>query len=148
MSKSILFVLIFISANTFSQDVAFRQKHFLIERGVAINGYDPVSYFLGKPQKGKIKFNHEGVVYQFVNEANLNLFKKSPTKYEPAFGGWCAYAMGAKAKKVDIDPKNYKIQNGVLFLFYKDFFSNTLDDWNKDEANLKKKAELNWKKLQ
>ncbi len=148
MSKSILFVLIFISANTFSQDVAFRQKHFLIERGVAINGYDPVSYFLGKPQKGEIKFNHEGVVYQFVNEANLNLFKKSPTKYEPAFGGWCAYAMGAKAKKVDIDPKNYKIQNGVLFLFYKDFFSNTLDDWNKDEANLKKKADLNWKKLQ
>jgi YHS domain-containing protein len=146
--KSILFAFLLLSTLAFGQEVALRQKHFLLEDGVAINGYDPVSYFSGKPQKGKIAFNYGGIVYQFLNEANLNLFKKSPAKYEPAYGGWCAYAMGAKGKKVSVDPENFKIVNGSLLLFYKNVFSNTLDDWNENEAPLKKKADLNWKKFQ
>ncbi|PGH38000.1 MAG: YHS domain protein, partial [Candidatus Nephrothrix sp. EaCA] len=33
------------------------------------------------------------------------------------------------------------------FLFYNALLNNTLTTWNKDEANLKKKADSNWKKL-
>ncbi len=147
--KKITFLFL-LSLNLFAQDAvnpALRQKHFLIEKGVAISGYDPVSYFSGKPQKGKIAYTNAGITYRFVSAANLETFKKNPAKYEPAYGGWCAYAMGAKGEKVEVDPENYKIVNGTLNLFYKNFFSNTLDDWNKDETKLKKQADANWPKL-
>lgn len=77
---------------------------------------------------------------------NKEEFIKNPAKYEPAYGGWCAYAMGSDGEKVSVDPKTFKIVNGRLNLFYNKFFNNTLDDWNKDEANLKKKADVNWQK--
>jgi YHS domain-containing protein len=127
--------------------VATRQKHFLLEKGVAISGYDAVSYFSGKPVKGKIAYLQNGIIYKFSSTENLEMFKKFPTKYEPAYGGWCAYAMGAKGEKVEVDPENYKIINGTLNLFYKNFFSNTLDDWNKNETKLKKQADINWTKI-
>ena len=146
MKYLLIILLAFTSLRSFAQeDVATRKKHFLIEKGVAISGYDPVSYFKGKPQKGKISFDYQGISYRFANDTNLEAFKKSPQKYEPAYGGWCAYAMGAKNKKVDVDPTNFKITNGVLYLFYKDFFSNTLDDWNEAEVTLTKQANINWK---
>ena len=72
---------------------------------------------------------------------------RNPQKYEPAYGGWCAYAMGAKGQKVSVDPETFKIVDGRLNLFYNKFFNNTLEDWNKDEGNLKKKAEANWQKI-
>lgn len=139
-----------LSFVAFSQEginVPTRQKHFLIEKGVALSGYDPVSYFTGKPQKGKIAYIQNGISYKFASATNLEMFKKNPAKYEPAYGGWCAYAMGAKGEKVEVDPENFKIVNGTLNLFYKNFFSNTLDDWNKEEAKLKKQADLNWTKI-
>ncbi len=148
--KKITVLFVFLSFVAFSQDalnVATRQKHFLIEKGAALSGYDPVSYFSGKPQKGKIVYQHGGITYKFATTANLEMFKKTPAKYEPAYGGWCAYAMGAKGEKVEVDPENYKIVNGNLNLFYKNFLSNTLDDWNKEEAKLKKQADANWLKI-
>jgi YHS domain-containing protein len=148
--KKITVFLVLLSFVAFSQEVtnlATRQKHFLIEKGVALSGYDPVSYFTGKPQKGKISYIQNGITYKFASTTNLEMFKKTPAKYEPAYGGWCAYAMGAKGEKVEVDPENFKIINGTLNLFYKNFFSNTIDDWNKDEAKLKKQADVNWIKI-
>ena len=147
--KKITVFLVLLSFVGFSQEVinlATRQKHFLVEKGVAISGYDPVSYFTSKPQKGKVAYIQNGITYKFASTANLEMFKKTPAKYEPAYGGWCAYAMGAKGEKVEVDPENFKIVNGTLNLFYKNFFSNTLDDWNKEEAKLKKQADANWMK--
>ena len=69
---------------------------------------------------------------------------KNPAKYEPQYGGWCAYAMGAKGEKVSVDPKTYKIVDGKLYLFYNRLFNNTLEDWNENEAKLKNKADANW----
>ncbi len=140
---------LFINQATAQDESAKRKSHFNIENSVAIYGYDPVSYFDNKPLEGKKtwKYAHQGITYQFANQANMDKFKVNPAKYEPAYGGWCAYAMGAKGEKVEIDPQTYKITNGRLFLFYNKFFSNTLKDWNKDEAKLFKKAEENWKKI-
>ncbi len=130
-------------------DPRIRKKEFNIDNGVALHGYDALSYFLGKPIKGNKKFTvvYEEVNYQFVNEQNAETFKKSPAKYEPAYGGWCAYAMGDRGEKVDFDPLTYKIKDGKLYVFYNKFFNNTLDKWNKDEPNLKKKADANWVKI-
>jgi len=117
--------------------------------GLAIDGYDPVSYFDGKPAEGDSKFSntHKGVTYLFSSLVNLNKFKANPEKYEPAYGGWCAYAMGENGEKVKIDPETYKIIEGKLFLFYNFWGNNTLSDWNKNEKSLKSKADLNWKKF-
>ena len=128
-------------------DTQLRKKHFWLNKeGVAMDGYDPVSYFTGKPKEGKadITLLQNGIIYRFADAKNRETFKANPAKYEPVFGGWCAYAIGVKAEKVVPDPQNYKIVDGKVNLFYKNFFSNTLTDWNEDEANLKIKASQNW----
>lgn len=149
--KTLLTIIVFalLTLKGFSQDANFRKKEYLLEKGVAISGFDPVSYFSEKPQKGKAAnaYTYESVTYQFVNAINLETFKKSPSKYEPQYGGWCAYAMGKSGEKVEIDPETYKVVNGKLYLFYHTFFSNTLPDWNKDENALKAKADANWGKI-
>ncbi len=147
-STYLFFISLFLSAPIVGQEAAVRQKHFLVEKGVAAQGYDVVSYFSQKAQKGKAEFTHNfgGINYRFANAVNLETFKKDPTKYEPQYGGWCAYAMGAKGEKVEINPETFKIVEGKLYLFYNHFFSNTLTDWNKDEAHLKKQADANWQK--
>lgn len=146
LNLSLLTLLTFAG---FSQDVNFRKKEYLLENGLAISGFDPVAYFLGKPQKGKAAhaYTYEGVKYQFANATNMESFKKNPMKYEPQYGGWCAYAMGKSGERVEIDPETYKVLNGKLYLFYHTFFSNTLANWNKDENTLKAKSDANWAKI-
>jgi len=52
--------------------------------------------------------------------------------------------MGNTNEKVEVDPKTFKIVDGQLYLFYNAYFTNTLLKWNKDEKNLKIKADKNW----
>ncbi len=132
-----------------AQSVAQRQKNFNLEKGIAIQGYDPVSYFSNKPVEGSKTYalQYQGVTYFFKNTTNLELFKKNPANYEPQYGGWCAYAMGAKGEKVEVDPETFKIIDNKLYLFYNKYFNNTLKSWNKDEAALKNKADANWGKF-
>ena len=144
-------VLIFSAVVSFSQDATVvRKKHFnLSKSGLAIDGYDPVAYFKNnKAIEGKKEFavNHQGAVYYFSSAENKDAFLKNPTAYEPQYGGWCAYAMGKNGDKVNVDPETFKIVNGKLYLFYNRFFNNTLTSWNKDEANLKTNADVNWQK--
>lgn len=151
MKKLVLLIFVaLLSATTLAQTIAKRKVEFNLERNVAIQGYDPVAYFTQKKAvKGKssITTSYEGVTYNFATQADKDLFLKNPEKYEPQYGGWCAYAMGANAEKVEVDPETFKIVNGKLNLFYNAFFNNTLKTWNKDEANLKAKADANWKKI-
>ena len=104
---------------------------------------------MGKPVEGKkdITFDYQGVTYRFATTADRDAFKASPVKYEPQYGGWCAYAMGASGEKVEVDPGTFKIVDGKLYLFYNRFFNNTLKTWNKDEAHLKPNADKNWMKF-
>jgi YHS domain-containing protein len=128
-----------------------RKKQYNLEKGgLAISGYDPVAYFTSqKAVEGSsdIALTNEGATYHFSTAQNRDLFKANPAKYEPQYGGWCAYAMGANGEKVDVDPGTFKLVNGKLYLFYNKFFNNTKKSWNKDEANLKAKADVNWAKF-
>lgn len=144
-----IMVLVCITSHSIAQATLARTKNFNIKKNVAIEGYDPVSYFDGKPLEGKssISYLHNGVPYHFANQTNLQKFKSSPEKYEPAYGGWCAYAMGETGEKVKIDPETFKIVDGKLNLFYNFWSNNTLKEWDKNEKNLKVKAEQNWKKF-
>ena len=149
MKKLIFLSLLFSAHLVVAQSDEARKKNFNIKKNIAIEGYDPVSYFDNKPIEGESKwaFSHKGVTYQFSSTANLAKFKTNPEKYEPAYGGWCAYAMGETGEKVKIDPETFKIVEGKLFLFYNFWGNNTLIDWNKTEKSLKAKADQNWKKF-
>ena len=151
-SSILLLFLGLMSLTSSAQDAnALRKKQFnLGDGGVAVKGYDPVAYFReNKAVKGSkdLSVYYQGVIYYFSSAANKEEFKKSPDKYEPQYGGWCAYAMGAKGEKVSIDPETFKIIGGKLYLFYNRLFNNTLTSWNKDETNLKQKADANWKNI-
>ncbi|MBS1680745.1 MAG: YHS domain protein [Bacteroidetes bacterium] len=132
-----------------AQSNDLRQHNFNVKNNIALEGYDPVSYFAGQPAEGneKISFAYKGITYFFSTLTNANKFKTNPASYEPAYGGWCAYAMGESGEKVKIDPETYKIVGGKLYLFYNFWGNNTLKVWNKNENKLKLKADNNWKKI-
>ncbi len=138
-----------LSVGLVSAETPAAVEHYNLDKNkLAVQGYDVVSYFLGEPVEGqqKISVTHEGVVYRFTNHENHEAFVKEPAKYKPAYGGWCASAM-AFGKKVEIDPKNFKIVNGRLMLFYRSFFQNALTDWNKNEKEWLPKADEHWLKI-
>ena len=150
MKKLVLFVLLFVSVFSFAQNDSKRIAQYNVENKVAIQGYDPVAYFnQGKALKGKKEISalYQGVIYKFLSKENKDAFLKNPSKYEPQYGGWCAYSMGSSGGKVEINPETFKIIDGKLYLFYNEYFNNTLKSWNKDENNLKSKADTNWKKF-
>lgn len=115
--------------------------------GAILHGYDAVSYFKSdKPQKGdsKIKTEFDGATYFFATEVNKQEFLKSPQKYVPQYGGWCAYAVASSKSKVDVDPMSFLIQDGRLLVFYNGFFNDTRKKWKEDPASFLKKADANW----
>jgi YHS domain-containing protein len=126
--------------------------HNLLGESVAAGGYDPVSYFPeggGKPAKGLIEFSeeHGGVTYRFASERNRETFRKDPDMYQPQYGGWCAWAVGAIRKRVDIDPQSFEIRGDRLYLFYRDPKLDTRVMWLKDEQSLVEKGDANWPAL-
>ena len=150
MKKLVVFALLLLSVAAFAQNDSKRINEYNLEKKVAVQGYDPVAYFKqAKAIKGKkeISVSYQGIIYQFSSSENKDTFLKNPSKYEPQYGGWCAYALGSSGEKVEINPETFKIIDGKLYLFYNAYFNNTLKSWNKDETNLKSKADSNWKKI-
>jgi YHS domain-containing protein len=144
--KKLTFALLLVPFLLGAQNENLRRKHYNLEKSLAIGGYDPVSYFEGKPVEGNgdLFLVYKGIKYQFASATSLNKFKADPDKFEPAYGGWCAYAMGATGDRVKIDPETYKIVDGRLYLFYNFWGNNTLLDWNEHESKLKAAADLAW----
>lgn len=136
-------ILLIVFALTLQQP---ETKHANIKDGLAVGGFDVVAYFDGAPEKGEksIKTSHQGITYRFSSESNKQKFQDNPEKYLPAYGGWCAYAMGVSGDKVKIDPETFKVVNDRLYLFYNFWGNNTLKSWNKDEPDLKTKADKYW----
>ncbi|MFN0132262.1 MAG: YHS domain-containing (seleno)protein [Phycisphaerales bacterium] len=111
--------------------------------GLAIQGYDPVAYFTnGKPVTGDPKFRStsHGAVYQFASAEHKALFDSNPAKYEPQYGGYCAYAASIDAIS-PIDPAFFEIVDGRLILQHN---QKAWDAWQKDAAGNLVKAERNW----
>lgn len=100
MKNSILLITFSLSLIGFSQT---NSEHLnLNSSNVAISGYDVTSYFThNKAIEGSKKnsANFKNTIYYFVSAENKELFLKEPEKYLPQYGGWCAYAMGAKSEK-------------------------------------------------
>lgn len=128
------------------------KSHNLLGPSVGVAGYDPVAYFAeggGVPKKGLISLSStfEGVTYRFASKENQARFDKSPARFLPQYGGWCAWAVGALGKRVDIDPEAFEVKNGRLFLFYRDPSIDARALWLKDRDGLFEKAEKTWPSL-
>ena len=128
-------------------------EHLNLEKsGLALAGYDPVAYFEeggGRPAEGQQKLfvSLRGVTYRFRAEKNRESFLLDPEKYEPAYGGWCAFAM-AKGEKVEVDPESFLIEDGRLLVFYDGLFADTRKSWLKaGEGKLEPLATGAWSKL-
>ena len=124
----------------------------LLGESVGLVGYDPVSYFPeggSKPVKGLISISveHEGVSYRFASEDHKAAFVKNPSKYLPAYGGWCAWAVAELGKRVDVDPQSYLLRNGQLLVFYRDAALDTRAMFLENPDALYRKGEANWPAL-
>ena len=148
LTTFLIIFFLFVTASSHAQaDQASRIRNFNTENGIALREFDPVSYFnSSRPLKGNSKYyhHHKGITYYFANAENVEEFKKSPDKYEPAYGGWCTYTVALNGDRVKVNPVTYKIIDGRLHLFYNYNGDNRLLKWNKDEQKLRAAANRNW----
>ena len=120
---------------------------FTNRKGVALEGYDPISYFVdGRPVKGdsKIEATYEGALYHFVSQAHRETFEKDPSRYTPAYGGFCGYAASI-GKVRPADPLLWSIVDGRLIVQHT---KGAVALWGKDVPGNKAKADRNWPLLE
>lgn len=91
----------------------------LDEKGIALRGYDPVSYFTkSEPVKGQDSYSlvwHDATWY-FATAENRDLFSREPEKYAPANGGYCTFGIVLR-KKFDGDPQVWSVIKSRLYVF-------------------------------
>ncbi len=93
--------------------------------GIAIGGYDTVAYRkqpdgMHKATKGtsKLSVNWKGAKWRFASQENRSTFAASPTKYAPAYNGFCANALSLGNGLVKTDGTHWQIYDNQLYLFY------------------------------
>jgi YHS domain-containing protein len=87
----------------------------------ALKGYDPVAYFTGsKPARGDsaITLQFGGQTFQFQTARHREMFRETPERYAPQYGGHCAYGMSQQAR-VPADPSAFAVIEGKLYVFSK-----------------------------
>ena len=138
---SLLFLAIGLALPVFAQTdkiLVNADKH-----GLALQGYDPVAFFTDhKPVKGMagLQSAYHGGTYWFASAEHKALFDANPQKYEPAFGGYCAYGV-SRNKLVEIDIDAFQIVNGRLLMQYS---KGIRDDFAEDAKSNLAKADANW----
>ncbi len=117
------------------------------EKGRALRGYDPVSYFTdGDPVEGSQEFSFEwnDAEYHFATAENRDEFIGNPEKYAPANGGYCTFGV-ILAKKFDGDPEIWSVHKDRLHVFLnREVQEKFLQD---ESGNLRRVAE-NWPIIQ
>ncbi|TRD09960.1 YHS domain-containing protein [Erythrobacter insulae] len=112
---------------------------------LAVSGYDVVSYFTGDgvPVVGSEEFTvrYNGYDYRFANEENAAAFVDDAAKYAPAYGGYCAWAIGANDALAPGDPEVYEIVDGTLYL---NFNESVQDRWEADIPGFIVKGDANY----
>jgi hypothetical protein len=88
--------------------------------GLAISGFDPVTYFIdGAPLKGsdELEYAFAGAVWRFRNEGNRGAFIADPEVYMPRYGGYDPLGI-ARGVAVPGDPRVWLLAGERLYLFY------------------------------
>lgn len=142
----IILTILTASFNTFkatAQEKNSRTEHFNLHKGIALKGFDPVTFFTQKKPiraNGSISYTQNGVKYFFVCNNNLSNFKENPARYEAQYGGWCAYNMSKDGQKVTSSPHFFAISNDKLYFFHS---KEAKQKWLATKG-MKKQADDNW----
>ncbi|MEY2988492.1 MAG: hypothetical protein RJB13_2013 [Pseudomonadota bacterium] len=128
----------------YAQDIR-NVSEYNLEAGVGLKGFDPVSYFAegDKIAAGSDSLDYRGVTYIFLSSTNKEKFNLNPSKYEPTYGGWCAFAM-ASGSQVDIDPAIYTINGNRIHYFVSKRAKELFDA---DIAGYEARADRFWKQI-
>ena len=113
---------------------------------LALDGFDPTTYFEGDPRRGDaaLALEHDGAVYRFVDAEHRARFEADPERFVPEYGGWCAWAV-SEGYTYEVDPESYLIQDDRLLLFYDGTFGDTRALWLEDDADARlDAADANW----
>ncbi len=87
---------------------------------LAIKGFDAVAYFTEqRAVEGNRDFElrWKGVKWRFISAENRDIFRQDPELYAPQYGGYCAWAV-SQNDTADIDPTQFTVHNGKLYLNY------------------------------
>ncbi len=90
--------------------------------GVALYGFDPVSYFLEegpKPGLAEYEIVWSGVAWRFASAANREVFLRDPDTYAPRFGGYDATGI-ARGLTIRANPWLSVVRSDGLYLFRSD----------------------------
>jgi hypothetical protein len=115
--------------------------------GLAIDGFDPVSYFTdARPMAGQPAFEaaEAGAVWRFRNEGNRAFFIAHPEIYSPQFGGYDPTDV-ARGVAVAGSPKVWLVAGQRLFLFRR---AESRDAFAADPARFAAEARRRWPGLQ
>lgn len=112
---------------------------------LAVQGYDVVSFYSGKPVPGKEKFvvRYMGADWQFSTQANRDLFQMNPEVFLPQYGGYCAWAL-AKGRLAKGSAEHFYVEDGKLYLNFNDRIKRR---WDRDRDNFIDRADGNWPEI-
>jgi YHS domain-containing protein len=111
--------------------------------GLAIYGFDPVSYFTdgeAKVGRAELELSHGGAAWRFRNEGNRAAFADHPEIYMPRYGGHDPIAIGRGVARPG-HPDFWTIHDKKLFLF---FSEEAKLEFDLDPAGAILQAEANW----
>jgi hypothetical protein len=139
-TKSFLIIaLLLIASHSVHADAVINKD----KNGLALIGFDAVAYFnQGKAIEGKKEFEHTWMdaTWRFSTTENRDLFAKSPEKYAPQFGGYCAFGVTG-GYLAPTDPTAWKVVEDKLYLNYD---KDIQKKWSEDIPGNIKKANEKW----
>lgn len=111
--------------------------------GVALSGYDAVSYFeQPHPVRGfpRNAIRWRGAIWYFASPESLTAFEMNPSAYAPQFGGYCTYSV-ARGRTAPAAPDAYVVIDGRLYLMHT---VEMLEDMRDDMPVLIEEAQSHW----
>lgn len=135
---------------------AFAGEQYIDATGLAVSGYDVVSYFdlpqsgVGSPQQSPLAGSagiiaeYNGALFAFATEENRARFLADPAQVVPQYDGHCAYGV-AQGGKVPGNPTLWRIVDGKLYL---NIARNVVGFWESDIPGNIITAKANWGRLE
>lgn len=114
--------------------------------GLAIGGFDPVSFFTETaPAHGSPDFEYvwQGAAWRFSSEGNLAAFRRDPEIYAPQYGGLAAVAL-SRGYRAAGNPRVWLVSKGRLYLFYS---RSNRDLWTEAVEDYIEKAAGEWSRI-
>jgi len=112
--------------------------------GLALGGYDAVAYFtLDRPAEGSARFETgwRGARWRFATQEHLDRFLAAPERHAPQYGGYCAWAVGARNYLAPGDARFWRIVDGRLYVNYDAAVQRR---WLRDVPGFVAAADRNW----